>query len=247
MHHFKFKVAQIVFEVKALYESTEAFCKDYLTKEASNYLIEIRQSDIEFEQIKSDRENEKENLAKVVYPASYLETIALYRKMIPFLLENDIILFHGSSIAYEDKGYLFTAMSGTGKSTHTRLWREVLGDKVMMINDDKPLLKINEDGIIIYGTPWMGKHNLGSNCCYPLEAICLIERGKRNEIQFLSFEEMYGILLQQTQRSASPSEMVYLLRLLERLRTNIKLYRLKCTISKEAVYTSLEGMKGDMR
>ena len=88
----------------------------------------------------------------------------------------DTILFHGSAVAVDGIGYLFTAKSGTGKSTHTRLWRELFGERAVMLNDDKPLIKVSENGIIVYGTPWDGKHRLSTNTFVPLKGICFMSK-----------------------------------------------------------------------
>ena len=106
----------------------------------------------------------------------YLETLAVYRKIAEKMIDYDTILFHGSVIAVDGIGYLFTAKSGTGKSTHTRLWRELFGERAVMVNDDKPLIKVSENGIIVYGTPWDGKHRLSTNTFVPLKGICFMSK-----------------------------------------------------------------------
>ena len=79
----------------------------------------------------------------------------------------------------DGQAVLFTAKSGTGKSTHTKLWRDLFGERAVMVNDDKPLLRILKDGVLVCGTPWDGKHRLSTNCALPLKAICILERGKK--------------------------------------------------------------------
>lgn len=83
----------------------------------------------------------KKAMADGEYSLSYLETLAVYRKIVTRLVFSDILLIHGSAIAVDGKAYLFTAPSGTGKSTHTRMWREYFKDRAVMVNDDKPLNK----------------------------------------------------------------------------------------------------------
>ena len=79
----------------------------------------------------------------------------------------------------DGEAYIFTAVSGTGKSTHAMLWREVFGERVRMINDDKPLIRITPEGkAVVYGTPWDGKHHLSKNSAFPLKAICWLTRAK---------------------------------------------------------------------
>ena len=78
------------------------------------------------------------------YTRAYVEWIAIYRRLSDYVLQKDVLLFHSSALALDGQVYLFAAPSGTGKSTHARLWRETFGDRVVMVNDDKPLLKIAE-------------------------------------------------------------------------------------------------------
>ncbi len=100
------------------------------------------------------------------------------------------MVLHGSSIAYEGNGIVFSAPSGTGKSTHARLWREAYGDRVVTVNDDKPAIRFDENGKpVMYGTPWSGKTELNSNVAVPLRAIVFLERKPQNEIRRLSASE----------------------------------------------------------
>lgn len=142
------------------------------------FSVQICPSDISFEKEKSAHEDEIEGIPVRQFSDKYLETLAVYRKIARKLLEFDTLLFHGSVVAVDGTGYLFTAKSGTGKSTHTRLWRQLFGSRAVMANDDKPLLKITDNGVIAYGTPWNGKHRLGSNISIPLRAICILGRGR---------------------------------------------------------------------
>lgn len=66
-------------------------------------------------------------------------------------------MLHASAIVVDNKAYLFSAPSGTGKSTHTKLWQECFGDKAIIINDDKPAIRIEEGKCFAYGTPFSGK------------------------------------------------------------------------------------------
>ena len=145
--------------------------------------------------------------------------------------QDDTVLFHGSAIAVDGQAYLFTAKSGTGKSTH------------VMINDDKPLLHIGAEGAAVYGTPWNGKHRLGTNGSAPLRAICILERGKTNRIERIDRRTAYPILLQQTYRPASAEALQRTLTLIDRLTERVALFRLFCNMEPEAARVSYEAMK----
>ncbi len=98
-------------------------------------------------------------------------------------------VLHGSAIAYKGRGVIFSAPSGTGKSTHTGLWKQCFGDDVEHINDDKPALRFEENTVYMYGTPWSGKTDLNLNKRVPLQAVVFVERGENNAMRRLDLTE----------------------------------------------------------
>ena len=231
--------------VEALFQSTERYCKDYITDASeADISVSITEDDILSERKKAAEERELEGLEPYEYPDAYLETLALYRKIAEELVEYNVVLFHGSTLSLDGAGYAFTAKSGTGKSTHTRLWREVFGDRVRMINDDKPLLKIDDGGVTVYGTPWRGKHGIGENASAPLRSICLIERSADNRIKLLSRTDAMMCILPQIYRIKSPQKMKKILALADKLVSKVSVYRLGCNMDPSAATVAYEGMKG---
>jgi hypothetical protein len=220
--------------VLARYRDTfmEEMCREYETGEEPQYEIAVTKEDVERE-IQED-----EN-----FPYGYLETLAFYRKFCRQALMENVILFHSSVVAVDDKAYLFTAPSGTGKSTHTALWRKVFGERAVMINDDKPLIRFQEDGIWVYGTPWDGKHRISTNTRAKVRAICILERGESNRIWEESFFDAYPVILNQTYRPDDEDGMAKTLELVNVLMTKIKIYRMSCTISEDAAKMAYETMK----
>ena len=73
-------------------------------------------------------------------------------------------VLHGSAIAYDNQGIVFSANSGTGKSTHSNLWKKRFGSKVTIVNDDKPAIRFYDGIPYIFGTPWSGKSELKCQC-----------------------------------------------------------------------------------
>ncbi|MBQ7433599.1 MAG: hypothetical protein IJV50_09130 [Lachnospiraceae bacterium] len=239
-----------VIQISALYPTTKEFCKDYLVEDGTEQLADltpaitiiITPEDIQYEQEKSAREDEVEGIPVRHFSEPYLETLAVYRKIAEQMPFYDTILFHGSAIAVDGEAYLFTAKSGTGKSTHTRFWRDYFGERAVMVNDDKPLIRITQDGVTVYGTPWNGKHRLGSHISAPLKAICLLERDKENHIEVATAKELYPRLLQQTYRPGNPAAMMQTLQLMDELTGQVGLYRLGCNLSPEAAKVAYEGI-----
>lgn len=104
------------------------------------------------------------------------------------------LLFHSSTVVWHDRAYMFLGVSGTGKSTHTRLWLKNIED-THLLNDDNPVVRVNEQGIpIVYGSPWSGKTSCYKNEQYPLSAIVKLCQYPENQIQQLSVIESYVAL-----------------------------------------------------
>ena len=177
MADFKIKIAGCTVQVQALFDSTRDYCRAYLTEDAAEFSVAVTRADMEFEQAWLDEEARQEGLRRRKFSDPFLERSAIQRMTAEKLLSRDVLLVHGSTVAVDGEGYLFTAGCGTGKSTHTRLWREVFGDRAVMVNDDKPFLRIGEEGIFACGAPWSGKHGLDTNITVPLRGICILERG----------------------------------------------------------------------
>lgn len=239
-----YKFADADVEICSLYDEVQLLCRDYKCGEKPEFTVDITQAHIERERERSAAEDRKEGIAVRHFRDSYLETLAVYREIAEQMCERDVLLFHGSAVAVDGNGYIFTAKSGTGKSTHTRLWREYLGDRAVMINDDKPLIRIDGDGARVYGTPWDGKHRISSNVSAPLKAICILERAENNSIVRISPVQALPMLLQQVCRVQSPEGMKKLLSLMDRLAESVSLYRLSCNMDISAAETSYNAMKG---
>lgn len=239
---FAIKLAEKNFILTTNYMYTRELCKNYITELSCGYEIIIEQSDIDYEREKSAQDDRKLGNLIRKFSDEYLESLAVYRKIADALLDNDTILFHGSVVAVDEEGYLFTAKSGTGKSTHTKLWREYFGNRAIMVNDDKPLLRITDNKVYAYGTPWDGKHHLSKNIQVPLKAICILERGQDNRIKSITKKEALPMLLQQTNRPKDVKLMADTMRLVDELGDKVKLYHLQCNMELDACRVAYDGM-----
>ena len=244
MTAFTISIAGFPIRIEALHESTRHFCRDYLCEQAPVLSVHIEQSDLDRERVKSDRELVREGLAPVSISDASLETLAVYRKIAAALLEKDVLLFHGSVMGYKGKAYLFTAASGTGKTTHCRLWLSQIPG-TYILNGDKPLLCIEKDRVLACGTPWQGKEHYGRNEILPLEAICLLTRDSVNHIEPLSFHDALPALIAQSNRPSEPEALLHTLGLTERLGRLTRLYRLGCNMEPEAALVSFHAMCGE--
>lgn len=153
-------------------------------------------------------------------------------------------LFHCAAISYEGEGYLFGALSGTGKSTHISLWREYLSDQVKIVNGDKPLLRMKGEEAEICSTPWAGKEGWQKNCIVPLRGICLLCRGEENKIERVEPSDCMRLIIQQVYLPRDKQALVLTLDLLDRILKKVPIYLLHCDMTEEAVKTSFEALTG---
>ncbi len=233
----KYKIADLTFETECIYAYTPNLCKnyEYNGEEPVRFTVKMTKEDILAEKALAPE-----------FQEAYLESLALFRKLCDYALDNaDGIIFHSSAIMVDGNAYLFTAPSGTGKSTHARLWREMLGDRAVMVNDDKPIIRYVDGDFYVYGTPWNGKHHLDTNCRAKIKAICNIYQAKENVIQKISAGEMLMVILNQTLRPTELNQMDKLLTLIEKLLNTVGLYKLGCNISREAAELSFKTMSGE--
>lgn len=240
-HEFNIKMADVVCGIRTLYPDTEALAEAFLTDESPSFFIETSEEDVAAEERFSYESDLFEGRVPVKYPAGYLETLAVLRRFCDAVCPLDIILFHASAVMVDGKAYLFTAPSGTGKSTHAALWRRLLGDRAVVINDDKPFLRFFDDRITVYGSPYNGKHRLGNNISAPLAAIGVIKRGETNHVH--TSADVIPMLVQQTYRPRDAELTARVMSLILRL-ARIPAYDIYCNMTEEAAVTSYEAMTG---
>lgn len=241
--NFHIEIAQIRFAVSCLYPSTLNYCAAYLVDDETPVQEQIC---ITAECIEAERNRlllkKESGQPPEAFTVHSLEVLVLCRRIAEILPRYNRVLFHGSTLALDGNGVLFTAKSGTGKSTHTRFWRETFGDRVRMVNDDKPFLHICREGVTVYGTPWRGKHALGENTSAPLKAIVFVNRGEENRIEPVSSRELFPLLLQQTYAPDDPAAMAKTLALVDGLSRGVRLYKLYCNMDPSAAQVACQGI-----
>ena len=240
MEAFAMEIAGVAFCVQPLFESTKAYCGSFLTEQEAEYVVTVCWEELIEEQRLLDLEADEEGLKRRKFSDMFLERSVIQRKVAERLLERDVLLMHGSTVAVDGQAYLFTAPCGTGKSTHTRLWREVFGDRAVMVNDDKPFLRVTEGQVLAYGSPWSGKHGLSSNVCFPLKGICVLRRGAVNVIQPAETGEFSGFLMHQIQPEGDERVPGLLAELLGR----VPVWEMACNRDPDAARVSYRAMSG---
>ena len=240
MAEFHLEIAGHVAAVTSLFESTPHHFAKYLTDRDADFFITVRPEDLRFEQADADAEAAEEGFRQRNFPDPFLERAAIHRKFAEHLLTRRIFPVHGSTVAVDGRGYLFTAPSGTGKSTHTRLWMQQFGNRAMMVNDDRPFLEMTGSGVLAHGCPWSGKHGLDTNISVPLAGICLLARGSVNEIRRAAPEELSDLL--KGYRPKMESDESQYQQLLQELTETVPLWHMYCTKDPAAAQVAFDAM-----
>lgn len=243
---FCIRIADFVVRVHPLHAQIAQLCRDYIVCDAGaeacvDFDVRVRQADINFER---DMATEGTD-----WTDAYLETLTVQRAIANRLPERHRLLVHGAVIEFEGRAYLFTAPSGTGKSTHIRLWRQYLGDAVRVINGDKPFVRIPEhrDELpVVYGTPWAGKEGWQCNDSAPLAGIVLLSRSEpgSSSIRLASAALNLDKIMRQVYFPPDAGAAVLTLDLLDAMLARVPVYELACDMSEDAVRASFEGLTG---
>ena len=228
-----YDIADLRIDIRNEYPYTTRFCAEYLSKDqtaAADIIATV--SAEEFDEEKKQSQN---------FPDGYIENICLYRSICLQLPHFNRMLLHAAILEYDGNAYAFLGRSGTGKSTHTGLWLQAL-EGAKIVNGDKPILWITDEGVIACGTPWMGKEGRGSNTKAPLKGLCFLEQAKENSIRRLSPAEVTSKLFLQLLLPTEEEAAAKTLELADRLIEQVPAWLLKCDISEEAVKCSFEEM-----
>ena len=237
LRHFTIKTAGLTIAIETLSPGTYGYCIRYLSEGSPDICVSITEEDIQREI--QDSKNRSE-----VINNQYLETIAVYRKIAEKALCFDTILMHGSVIAVDGRAYMFSAPSGTGKTTHIRKWLEK-DSTAFVVNGDKPLIRITDTEAIACGTPWCGKERMGTNTMVPLRGIAFMERSEDNSIEEISFKQAIPFLIQQIHCPKDSNLMMQTLSLLDKLKGKVRFFRFRCNNFKEDCFrVSHDGLCG---
>ena len=199
------------------------------------------------EQVVFDKEKRKVTIS--INPID-IENLAMKEYVLSGMMFMEIaqregyLALHASAISYKDDGILFVAPSKTGKSTHARMWKENWGSDVLYINDDKPLVFLNQKRFYVTGSPFSGKHALNQNLVKPLKAIIFLEQGSNDDLIDLNRSESLLRLMKNILRPKDEDTWNKLLVMINELIETIPIYLLKATKSLNAVYTVHQKLYG---
>ena len=244
MEPFVIEIAGTAIAVSPMFLSTREYCKKYLTERNAEHQITVTPADLEFEQAQLEKEALEQSIRPRKFPQPFLERATILRKSAEILLHKRTLLLHGSTISVDGAAYLFTAPCGTGKSTHTRLWRQVFGDRAVMINDDKAFLIVRDDGVVACGSPWSGKHGIDTNISVLLKGICVISRGNENRIERIDPVLIRSLLIDQLLGYTEAPDLNTANTLVDRLMRIVPLWQLTCNMKPDAAIVAHAAMSG---
>lgn len=225
------KIAELLTEVPAA-GGMASRCRDYLTAERAAPELVISETRYQA-QAKSWPQLREE----------YLAYMASGDQFYWGLLRFGGLMLHASAVALEGRAYLFSGPCGRGKSTHTRLWQSVFGERAQVFNDDKPALRRLDGRWYAYGTPWCGKDGINLNQKWPLGGICFLEQAQENRIRRLSAAEALPLVLAQTTYRLQPQSMELLLASLDKLLREVPVFLLENRPDDAATRLSYETMR----
>lgn len=230
---FNVELAGVTVGIDNKYSFVERQCQKYLTEKNADFIVSVPDDVISMEKAQQPEKN---------FTDGYCESICLYRALCERMVDYDAFLFHASVVAVDGKAYAFAAKSGTGKSTHTRLWLEHFGENAMIVNGDKPIIRHEENAFVAYGTPWCGKEALESNVGVALKALCFIERGTENRIEKADSKEVCRRIFHQVVMPKEVDKRMKFLNMIENMVKTVPVYILYCNISDEAVVVAYNEM-----
>ena len=160
------------------------------------------------------------------------------------ILKHDGMMLHSSCVEKDGFAYLFSAKSGTGKSTHTHLWLKNL-EGTRIINDDKPALILENGEWYACGTPFSGKTDENVDVKVPIRALVFLHRSEKNEVKRMPAVQAIGMLLSQTIRPNSKELAEKMLDLADKLLTKVPVFSLGCNMDDDAAivaYNEIERL-----
>lgn len=228
--HRKVKIAELNIDIEYKYDIIANLCRDYYA--------DFSVPDIKVAYSESGCKQEEKISGHKGAPAEFAN---IYRQIAEKLPGFSCAVMHGAVVSYRQNGYMFIAKSGTGKTTHINLWKQYF-DGVEIINGDKPILRIKDNSVYAYGTPWAGKEMLQLNTFAPLKGICLIKRAEKNSIKKLNSSEALTAIIKQIYMPENAKMLDLTIKMIGDIIRLVPVFELSCNISREAAECSFNEM-----
>ena len=231
--NFNIRVAELDVSLSCRGELTERICRPYMSDSTRTDLRIFTTS---------GRIARKQRELPIALTDEQAESVCLHEELALRLAAFDAFVLHAALISYKGKGYAIVAPRGGGKTTHARLWRSCLGDDARIVNGDKPIVRLGEQGFTGYGTPWCGKEGLGENSAVPLCGICFITKGKQDSTRAIDEREYLELLISNVVFAPDRVSMDKGARLLAKLIRTVPAIAAECTATEHAAETVRNAM-----
>ena len=227
MHTVLAKIAGINVEFNTLISDLSNVCKSYIVSDVKpDIIVTVTQDEVEGEKSLAPFEED--------VSLEICESICAHRGLCKQIWKFDALVLHCATFAVDGRAIAFAAKSGTGKTTHMRLWKRYLGDKMIAINGDKPIIRFFDGVPYAHGTPWRGKEGFGKNMAAPLTDICFIERDTNNSVVPTTKEDALNRIFNQILLPNDPMGSVKTLQMVDDILNKCNLWIIKCNMEPEA-------------
>lgn len=231
-----------------LADFTFSINSSYIVGNSSNYSPTKAGTDFEISVNEQEILKEKNAIPSFLHDSTY-EKKVIHRKISEMLPLHNAFLLHSACFDIGGEGVALAAHSGTGKSTHMLLLKQLLGDKMTIVNGDKPFIRFFDslenapEGTLAgvpyaYGTPWNGKEKLGCNMRTRLKHICFIERSEKNFVERIDPESAVNRIFNQVYMPQDPLAAANTIALTNRLISSCNLWTIHCNMDPEAARVS---------
>lgn len=217
-------------------------CRDYLVHDKPKFWISVTNEELQTKARQTIRNYYEHNRC---YCVRSVEALAVYDKLSIKMLEYNAFMLHAAVVAVDGEGYAFLALSGTGKSTHASLWLQYFENRAFMVNGDKPLIRVMDNHVYAYGTPWCGKEQLNTNTRVPLKAIFFLERGQETIVTKMPSRLIPQRIVEQMMIPNNGKERARLFELVDRMLSMVEIYRLSCDMSPDTARIAWESIQGE--
>ena len=246
IEYFHIVLADTRIEVECLHRNVFYLCKDYLGSfDHADLTVSVTQQEIDarrrvFSYLVSDS-----TISVTTDTDDLIESTILHERIAEKLLPLNTVLMHGAVVAYDNYAYMFIAPSGTGKTTRAKIWMSEYPGSII-VNGDKPFLRVTDVSVNAYGSPWCGKEGWNTNTRVPLQSIFLLERvnnGEDSSIEEISLGKAFPILLQETYRPTDSAAMRNTIHILTSMGKYVKFFRFRSAPTVEAIRLAYDAAR----
>ena len=221
MFSFLYRIADLNIRINTI--------TNYVPAIGNQFIIDNKcLSDIVITATEEKIEKYKEKMPEHLREIGFCENLCVLNELASEILKFNTFLIHGVSAKINNIGIIFTGKSGIGKTTHLKLWQELLGEKLVVINGDKSLIRFIDDTPYVFGTPWKGIERIGGNESSVLTDICFIEQNQEDIVYEISSDEAFQKILNQIYIPDDSTKRIQILTLLDKILKKCRFWVIKC-------------------